>query len=166
MRLTWELSLLRTTSIFCRSPVIVHRISIGSMVVRLPSCTTLSLTRSSIELTLASPIGQPKEKPGFSKPFLAEQPAASAATSNAMIDHVRFILTPPSAEAAVPTFPACPQLTLPVRLDFQTNAGRPQGPRHAQPAQKASGAANVSLPRRSGLPDSLACCARPPVSAA
>src|SRR6185436_3203019 len=160
MRLTWELSLLRLTSILYKSPVIsVQRISVAWIVVRLPSYTTLDLTRSSIELTFASPIGQPKEKPGFSKPFLVPQPVASAATSSAMIVHVRFILRSPSCGAAAPTFPACDQLTLPVRRGHRLPAA-------PGTAQKAHCAAGVSLPRYSVQPASVAHCARLPVSGA
>src|SRR6185436_104869 len=157
MRLIWELSLLRLTSILYKSPVIVQRISVAWMVVRLPSYTTFCLTRSSIEVTFASPIGQPKEKPGFSKPFLVPQPAPSAATSSAMIIHVRFILRSPSCGAAVPTFPACHQLTLPVRRGHRLPAA-------PGTAQKAHCAAGVSLPRYSGQPGSVAHCACLPVS--
>ena len=60
MRFTLLLSLLRLASIFIRSPVLEQRSSVAWMVVRRPSLTVLTLTRSSIELTLASPIGQPK----------------------------------------------------------------------------------------------------------
>src|SRR6267142_4572007 len=149
MRFTLLLSLFRLASIFSRSPDFVQRSSVGWMVVRRPSVAVFALTRSSIELTLASPIGQPKEKPGFSKPFLAAQPAASAATSSAMMVHVRFILKSPLCGAAVLTFPACHQLTLRVRLGHPSIAGRPQGSPLPGTAQKAYCAADVSLPRHS-----------------
>src|SRR5436305_686399 len=95
MRFTLRLSLLRLASILRRSPLLLQRISVGTTVVREPSITTLSLTRSSIDATLASPTGQPKACPGTSKPFLVAQPAASAATSTAAMVHAYLILSSP-----------------------------------------------------------------------
>src|SRR3954469_2747809 len=61
------------------------------MVVRRPSIAIFAFTRSSIELTFCSPIGQPKAKPGCSKPFLVAQPATSAVAASADRIHVVFI---------------------------------------------------------------------------
>src|SRR5260221_11500965 len=80
MRFTLLLSLFRLASILMRSPAFEQRISVGWMVVRRPSIAVLAFTRSSIEPTLVSPIGQPKAKPGCSKPFLVAQPAVGART--------------------------------------------------------------------------------------
>src|SRR3954470_5419077 len=91
MRFTLLLSLFRLASILMRSPVLEQRISVGWMVVRWPSIAVLAFTRSSIELTLASPIGQPKAKPGCSKPFLVAQPAVNADAASAATIHACFI---------------------------------------------------------------------------
>src|SRR5712671_7933968 len=103
MRLTVELSLLRLASIFSRSPERLQRISVGWMVVRLPSLITFSLTRSSIELTLASPVGQPKAWPGITKPFSVVDQPASQDTRRAAIVHL--ILESPSVANSALTFP-------------------------------------------------------------
>src|SRR5438270_14094951 len=97
MRLTLLLSLFRLASILIRSPVLEQRISVGWIVVRRPSIAVLAFTRSSIELTLDSPTGQPKAKPGCSKPFLVAQPAVTkaAATASGTTIHVFFIERPP-----------------------------------------------------------------------
>src|SRR5574341_1486216 len=92
-RFTVLLSLLRLASILSRSPVFEQRISVAWTVVRRPSLTVFRRTRSSIEPTLASPIGQPNAYPGTSKPFFVAQPAANASSRTAASGNLWVILT-------------------------------------------------------------------------
>src|SRR5438477_11690215 len=106
MRFTLLLSLFRLASILMRSPVLEQRSSVGWIVVRRPSIAVLAFTRSSIELTLASPTGQPKAKPGCSKPFLVAQPAVSARTISAARVHAFLIGVLPCIRC-LPEKPGC-----------------------------------------------------------